>query len=116
MNTAPNILLITSDQQHYSTLGSVNPHIRTPALDRLAAEGTRFDRAYCNNPGADKGTLLILTVCDIRRYHIPVCGAIVCMVFALGKRVAGRTVPEWCHWGNVNRKIENVVRHWGDRR
>jgi arylsulfatase A-like enzyme len=46
----PNILLITSDQQHYSTLGSINPRIRTPALDRLCSEGTRFDRAYCPNP------------------------------------------------------------------
>ena len=32
----PNILLITSDQQHYDTLGVTNPRIRTPALDRLA--------------------------------------------------------------------------------
>jgi len=47
---ATNILLISSDQQHYSTLGSVNDRIQTPALDRLAAEGVRFDRAYCPNP------------------------------------------------------------------
>lgn len=46
----PNILLITSDQQHFSTLGVVNPKIKTPALDRLCREGTRFDRAYCPNP------------------------------------------------------------------
>jgi arylsulfatase A-like enzyme len=46
----PNILFITSDQQHFSTLGSVNPKIQTPALDRLASEGTRYDRAYCANP------------------------------------------------------------------
>ncbi|NIA12699.1 MAG: sulfatase-like hydrolase/transferase [Nitrospiraceae bacterium] len=45
-----NILLITSDQQHFSTLGCINPHIQTPALDRLAREGVRFDRAYCCNP------------------------------------------------------------------
>jgi len=48
--TRPNILFITSDQQHYSTLGAVNDRIRTPALDRLCAEGTRFDRSYCVNP------------------------------------------------------------------
>jgi uncharacterized sulfatase len=48
--THPNILFITSDQQHYSTLGSVNPKIQTPALDRLATEGVRFDRGYCCNP------------------------------------------------------------------
>jgi len=45
-----NILLITSDQQHYDTLGVTNPRIRTPNLDRLAREGTRFERAYCVNP------------------------------------------------------------------
>lgn len=46
----PNILLITSDQQHWQTLGSNNPTISTPALDRLAAEGTNFRRAYCASP------------------------------------------------------------------
>jgi arylsulfatase A-like enzyme len=46
----PNVLLITSDQQHFSALGSVNPRIQTPNLDRLAAEGVRFDRAYTCNP------------------------------------------------------------------
>lgn len=45
-----NLLLITSDQQHRSTLGVTNPRIRTPALDRLCREGTRFTRAYCPNP------------------------------------------------------------------
>lgn len=46
----PNILLITSDQQHYSTLGFKNPKIKTPHLDRLAREGRNFTRAYCPNP------------------------------------------------------------------
>ena len=50
MASIPNILLITSDQQHWSTLGSLNPDIETPALDRLSAEGTQFSRAYCPNP------------------------------------------------------------------
>ena len=45
-----NILLITSDQQHWHTLGCQNPELDTPALDKLAAGGTRFDRAYCPNP------------------------------------------------------------------
>ncbi len=56
-----NILLITSDQQHFSTLGSVNPKIKTPALDRLASEGTRFDRAYCNNPLCSPSRSTIVT-------------------------------------------------------
>lgn len=59
--TRPNILLITSDQQHWSALGSVNPAIRTPALDRLAARGTRFDRAYCPNPLCSPSRSSIIT-------------------------------------------------------
>ena len=57
----PNILLITSDQQHFSTLGVTNPRIQTPALDRLAREGVRFDRAYCNNPVCSPSRSTIIT-------------------------------------------------------
>jgi arylsulfatase A-like enzyme len=56
-----NILLITSDQQHYDTLGVTNPRIRTPNLDRLAAEGTRFDRAYCVNPTCSPSRATLIT-------------------------------------------------------
>jgi len=57
----PNILLITSDQQHYSTLGAINDRIRTPALDRLCREGVRFDRAYCPNPTCTPTRASIIT-------------------------------------------------------
>ena len=57
----PNILLITSDQQHRSTLGTVNDRIRTPALDRLCNEGVRFDRAYCPNPTCTPTRASIIT-------------------------------------------------------
>jgi len=57
----PNILLITSDQQHHDTLGVTNPRIRTPGLDRLAAEGVRFDRAYCSNPVCSPSRSSIIT-------------------------------------------------------
>ena len=56
-----NVLLITSDQQHYDTLGCTNERIRTPALDRLAAEGVRFDRAYCPNPTCTPTRASIIT-------------------------------------------------------
>lgn len=47
----PNILFIITDQQHAGMLSCAgNPHLRTPALDRLAASGARFERAYCGNP------------------------------------------------------------------
>ena len=61
MTARPNILLITSDQQHFDTLGVTNPHIHTPSLDRLCHEGTRFDRAYCNNPVCSPSRSSIIT-------------------------------------------------------
>ncbi len=57
----PNILFITSDQQHYDTLGFANPRIQTPALDRLAREGTNFTRAYCPNPVCSPSRSSIIT-------------------------------------------------------
>ena len=57
----PNILLITSDQQHFSMLGAVNPKLKTPALDRLCSEGTRFNRAYCPNPTCTPTRASIIT-------------------------------------------------------
>lgn len=57
----PNILLITSDQQHWDTLGATNPLIQTPHLDRLCREGTRFTRAYCNNPVCSPSRATLLT-------------------------------------------------------
>ena len=57
----PNILLITSDQQHFSMLGATHPQLQTPALDRLAREGTRFERAYCNNPVCSPSRSTIIT-------------------------------------------------------
>ncbi|MBD2863265.1 sulfatase family protein [Paenibacillus oceani] len=46
----PNFLFITSDQQHWNTIGAFHDEIRTPHLDRLVREGTTFGRAYCPNP------------------------------------------------------------------
>lgn len=46
----PNILFITSDQQHGSALGCLNPKLKTPHLDRLVQKGVRFSRAYTVNP------------------------------------------------------------------
>jgi uncharacterized sulfatase len=61
MPDRPNILLITSDQQHWDTLGVTNRHIRTPTLDRLASEGVRFERAYCSNPVCSPSRASIIT-------------------------------------------------------
>ncbi|NOY81574.1 MAG: sulfatase-like hydrolase/transferase [Kiritimatiellaeota bacterium] len=50
-DSRPNILLITTDQQRWDTLGCYgNPHVRTPHLDALAARGARFETAIVQNP------------------------------------------------------------------
>jgi arylsulfatase A-like enzyme len=56
-----NLLLITSDQQHWRTLGALNGKIKTPNLDRLAARGVNFTRAYCPNPTCTPTRATILT-------------------------------------------------------
>ncbi len=49
--TRPNILYIFTDQQSAdATSCAGNPELETPALDRLAASGVRFERAYCTYP------------------------------------------------------------------
>jgi uncharacterized sulfatase len=45
-----NILFITTDQQHWLSMGYLNPEVRTPNLDRLVARGMTFHRAYTVNP------------------------------------------------------------------
>ncbi len=51
MSTRPSILWICTDQQRHDTLHCLgNAQIRTPNLDRLAAEGVAFTRAYCQAP------------------------------------------------------------------
>ncbi|MBD3240517.1 MAG: sulfatase-like hydrolase/transferase [Chitinivibrionales bacterium] len=47
----PNILVILTDQQRKDSLGCYgNTVCRTPNLDRLARNGTRFERNYVANP------------------------------------------------------------------
>lgn len=47
----PNIVWLMSDQHNANCLGIAGHHaVRTPNLDRVAADGVHFTRAYCNNP------------------------------------------------------------------
>ena len=46
----PNIVFILTDNHGAWTLGCYgNPDIRTPHIDRLAAQGIRFTRAFSSN-------------------------------------------------------------------
>jgi N-sulfoglucosamine sulfohydrolase len=58
----PNILLVLSDDQSVPHVGCYgNPDIKTPILDRFAAEGIRFDRAYVTCPQCVPSRASIMT-------------------------------------------------------
>jgi choline-sulfatase len=47
----PNILVIMTDQQFAGAMSCAgNADLKTPAMDRLAMNGVRFENAYCANP------------------------------------------------------------------
>ena len=51
MSTARRVILIMTDTQGANVVGCYGrPEMRTPNIDRLAAEGMRFDRAYTASP------------------------------------------------------------------
>ena len=49
--STPNMVFILSDDQAWSDYGFMgHPHIQTPAIDELAAEGRTFTRGYVTTP------------------------------------------------------------------
>ena len=61
MSKKTNVLLITSDQQHWDTLSCLGSEVKTPNLDRLAASGTLYRRGYCPNPTCTPTRASIIT-------------------------------------------------------
>lgn len=58
----PNIVFILADDLGPWALGCAgNPEIHTPNIDRLAAEGTRFDEFYCASPVCSPARATLLT-------------------------------------------------------
>lgn len=51
MHERPHIILVITDQQRWDTIGSLGaPWMRTPNMDRLAAEGTAFTHCFTTSP------------------------------------------------------------------
>lgn len=62
--TRPNLLFIFSDQHARRVTGCYgDAHVRTPALDRLAARGVAMDRMVCPSPICVPSRMAMLTAC-----------------------------------------------------
>ncbi|WP_235549531.1 sulfatase-like hydrolase/transferase [Paenibacillus sp. Soil766] len=80
-NQKPNIVFILADDMGSWALGCAgNSEIRTPNLDRLAAEGMRFDNFFCTSPVCSPARASILT----------------------GRIPSQHGVHDWIRSGNVN--------------
>ena len=65
----PNILLIVADDHGYADLGcsGIVSDVRTPNLDRLAVQGTRFLQAYATSPICNASRIGLMTGCHPAR-------------------------------------------------
>src|SRR6185369_10284231 len=62
--TRPNIVLILADDQGYGDLGCYGARdLKTPNVDRLAQEGTRFTSFYVAQPVCTASRSALLTGC-----------------------------------------------------
>lgn len=58
----PNIILFVSDDHGLDAIGAYgNPVIKTPNLDKLASEGTKFTNAYCTSASCAASRSVILS-------------------------------------------------------
>lgn len=58
----PNIVIIISDDHAYQTIGAYGPTVaHTPNIDRIAAEGTVFNRGYVTNSICGPARAVLLT-------------------------------------------------------
>src|SRR5690606_6204707 len=58
----PNIVLIISDDHAYQAISAYGSRLmQTPGIDRIAAEGVRFDKAYVTNSICGPSRAVMLT-------------------------------------------------------
>ncbi len=67
----PNIVLIFTDDQGYQDVGCFgSPNIKTPNLDRMAAEGRKFTDFYVGSPVCSASRASLLTGCYCARVSV----------------------------------------------
>jgi len=67
----PNFLTICVDQMQAACMACAgHPEVKTPNLDKLAGEGVRFSRAYCENPVCTPSRLSIFTGLSSRQHGV----------------------------------------------
>lgn len=58
----PNVVFIITDQQSYNMMSCMgNKWLHTPNMDKIAAMGYRFEKAYCSNPVCTPSRFSIMT-------------------------------------------------------
>ncbi len=71
MSDRPNIIVICVDQMQAACLSCAeHSDVQTPNLDRLAAEGVRFERAYCENPICTPSRISLMTGLSSRQHGV----------------------------------------------
>jgi arylsulfatase len=58
---APNVVMIYCDDLGYGDVGCYGSSMRTPNIDRMAAEGVRFTHFYSGNPVCSPSRAALLT-------------------------------------------------------
>lgn len=67
----PNVLFILADQWRFSAFShSTDPIVQTPVIDRLAAQGALFRRAYATNPVCTPNRSCIVTSRYCHQHHM----------------------------------------------
>jgi len=71
-NSRPNIIYLFSDQHRHDAMGCAgNPVIQTPNLDKMASEGVRFSRTYCQSPICQPSRASVITGLYTHQHGIP---------------------------------------------
>jgi arylsulfatase A-like enzyme len=127
-----NLLFVFGDEHRAQSVGCYgNPEVRTPTLDRLAAEGVRFSRTYTGSPICTPSRGSILTGCFPQRHlalgnDLPIDPGAPSIARALGDAgYASAYVGKW-HLGGIPRNrfvppgperlgFDSLFAHWNCR-